>query len=204
MEQAKVEYFKNKLYEERKNITEILNRLDEDMGLGESLMENTSELSSYDNHPGDLGSETFENEKNRALKANETTHLKMVDAALEKINRQKYGICEMCGQPISYERLDAVPYAALCISCEKHKKPDYRSYWPDRPIEEDVIGHPFGSDNKDSEDYTGYDGEDVWQELESYNSVNYMAWDDEEDENMQGVVEETDKISNEQYRRQLP
>jgi peptidoglycan/xylan/chitin deacetylase (PgdA/CDA1 family) len=67
----------------------------------------------------------------------------------------------------------------------------------------DMLCFPFGSYNKDAEDYTGYDGEDVWQELESYNSVNYMLWD-EEDESMQGIVEETDKISNEQYKRQLP
>lgn len=203
MDALRAEHFKRKLYNERESIVRILNRLDEDMGLGESLRDSTSELSSYDNHPGDMGSETFEMEKNRALKANEVTHLRMVDDALRKIDEGKYGICEMCGREISDERLEAVSYAKLCIDCERYGEHHARDYWQDRPIEETVIGYPFGSNNRDSEDYTGYDGEDVWQELESYNSLNYTLWD-EEDESMQGIVEETDKISNEQYRRQLP
>lgn len=197
------EYFKKKLNEEKGNITQVINRLEEDMGLTGSLRDNISELSSYDNHPADIASETFEIEKNRALKANEVTHLRMVNEALDRIDNGKYGICEFCGKEISVERLEAIPFANLCITCETKEKPGYMTYFQDRPIEETVIGYPFGSDNRDAEDYTGYDGEDVWQELESYNSRNYMLWEDEDD-NMQGVVEETDKISNEQYRRQLP
>lgn len=203
MDKERLEHFKNKLYEEMERTNGIIKRLQEDMGLGESIRDNTSELSSYDNHPADLGSETFEIEKNRALKANEVTHLKMVQDALNKIENGNYGICEICGREIDEERLEAVPYATLCIDCQRNEVPDYRSYYQDRPIEETVEGYPFGSHNRDPEDYTGYDGEDVWQELESYDSPNYLLWDDE-DENMQGVVEETDKISNEQYRRQLP
>lgn len=212
MDNEKIEYFRKKLYEEKENISEVMSRLQEDMGLGESLKDSTSELSSYDNHPGDIASETFEVEKNRALKSNEVTHLKMIDDALLRMDGGSYGICKFCGKEINLDRLEAVPFTDLCIDCESNEKPNYqshfekpnyKSYSQDRPIEETVIGYPFGNSNMDSEDYTGYDGEDTWQELESYNSLNYMLWDDE-DENMQGIVEETDKISNEQYKRQLP
>lgn len=203
MDKERMEYYRKKLNEEKSNMAEKIDRLQEDMGLGDSLRDNTSELSSYDNHPADIASETFELEKNRALKANEVTHLRMVEDALDRINRGTFGKCEFCGKEIEEERLEAVPFTNLCIYCETHEKPNFRTYWEDNPVEETVLGYSFGSTNRDPEDYTGYDGEDVWQELESYNSLNYMLWDDE-DESMQGIVEETDKISNEQYRRQLP
>jgi YteA family regulatory protein len=204
MDRDKLEYFRKRLYEERDNIYHILEGLEEEMGVETSLRDSTSELSSYDNHPGDLASETFEIEKNRALRANETTHLAAIDDALGRIDSGRFGKCEICGREIAGERLDALPYARTCIECEKTREPNYKTCWQDRPVEETVIGYPFGSINKDPDDYTGYDGEDVWQELESFNSPNLLLWDDEEDENMQGVVEEVDKISNEQYRRQLP
>lgn len=202
MDNKKLDYFRDRLLKEKEKVAEIINGLDHG-GLDDSLRDSTSELSSYDNHPADIGTETFEIERNRGLRANEVTQLKMIERALEKIDKGGYGTCEICGREIDGERLEALPSASLCIDCKETRVPDSLTYWQDRPIEETVIGYPFGSTNKDNEDYTGYDGEDVWQELESFNSINYMLWDDE-DESMQGIVEETDKISNEQYKRQLP
>lgn len=196
-------YYKKILIKEKENIKDVIKGL-EDNGLDGSLRESTSELSLADNHPADIASETFEIERNRALKSNEVTQLRMVEDALDRIEKGTYGICKLCGKEISSERLNVIPYTNLCIKCEETKVPNSRSFWQDRPIEETVIGYPFGSTNKDSDDYTGYDGEDTWQELESFNSLNYMMWDDDEDEDDQGVVELTDKISNEQYKRQLP
>ncbi|MFW6287518.1 MAG: hypothetical protein ACOC2J_02055 [bacterium] len=62
-----------------------------------SQQESTSELSSYDNHPGDVGSETFEREMDLGLKDNTFTLLKQVDDALDKIESGSYGICQKCG-----------------------------------------------------------------------------------------------------------
>ncbi|HBM79826.1 MAG: TraR/DksA C4-type zinc finger protein [Clostridiales bacterium] len=203
MDRKDIEYFKKRLEDEKADIERKIKRIDENLGVGDSLRDGISELSSYDNHPADIASETFEAEKNRALKANEMNYFKRIEDALERINNGKYGICEICGREIEKERLNAVPYANLCIDCEKTKKQNYKTYSKDRPVEEEVSGYPFSKNGMSEEDYTGYDGEDTWQELESYNSINYMLQDDDEDENMQGVVEKTDKISNEQYKRQL-
>ena len=43
--------------------------------------------------------------------------------ALKKLNTHKFGICESCGEPISQKRLDAVPWAALCINCKEMLSP---------------------------------------------------------------------------------
>lgn len=46
--------------------------------------------------------------------------LKYIDSALEKIENGNYGICEMCDEPISLQRLKAKPHARYCIDCREH------------------------------------------------------------------------------------
>ncbi|RYC12030.1 TraR/DksA family transcriptional regulator [Ciceribacter ferrooxidans] len=45
------------------------------------------------------------------------TELKAIDAALKRIEQGTFGICVTCGQPISEERLDAVPHTPFCQDC---------------------------------------------------------------------------------------
>lgn len=54
----------------------------------------------------------------RALRDN----LRDVDRALEKFDRGVYGICERCGRPIGIERLEALPWAELCIACKQETR----------------------------------------------------------------------------------
>jgi DnaK suppressor protein len=46
-------------------------------------------------------------------------NLKDVEHALGKMERGTYGVCERCGEPVGEERLDAIPWARLCISCKQ-------------------------------------------------------------------------------------
>lgn len=48
--------------------------------------------------------------------------LKQVDEALEKIKREKYGQCEGCGEAINERRLEALPFAKLCINCQEEEE----------------------------------------------------------------------------------
>lgn len=45
--------------------------------------------------------------------------VEQIDEALEKLHQGTYGICESCGGPIRAERLDALPYATRCITCQR-------------------------------------------------------------------------------------
>ncbi|MHA3978594.1 TraR/DksA family transcriptional regulator [Halovulum sp. GXIMD14794] len=45
--------------------------------------------------------------------------IQMIRAALDRIEKGTYGICAKCGDPISEERLDAVPHAPLCRDCAR-------------------------------------------------------------------------------------
>lgn len=51
----------------------------------------------------------------RALRSN----LRDVERALAKIDGGTYGTCERCGNPIGSERLEALPWALLCIDCKQ-------------------------------------------------------------------------------------
>jgi len=43
--------------------------------------------------------------------------IQLIDAALERIKSNKYGLCQFCGEPIAKERLTALPFATTCIRC---------------------------------------------------------------------------------------
>ena len=69
----------------------------------------------YDNHPGDMGTELFEREKDMALNVHAGSELDKVESALQAMEDGSYGKCEVCQKDIPFERLEAVPYTTLCI-----------------------------------------------------------------------------------------
>ncbi len=62
--------------------------------------------------------ETLELEKRLALENRIRQEMAKVEHALEKIKNGTYGMCDNCGQPISPERLEALPQASLCLNCK--------------------------------------------------------------------------------------
>ena len=70
------------------------------------------------NHLADDATEVFTRERNLALRGNAEDLLAQVEAALQRLDEGTYGICARCGQPIAEERLEALPYATLCITCQ--------------------------------------------------------------------------------------
>jgi DnaK suppressor protein len=46
--------------------------------------------------------------------------IKAIDAALERLKRGEYGICEECDEPISEKRLRAVPWTRYCLNCQEN------------------------------------------------------------------------------------
>ncbi len=62
--------------------------------------------------------ESFELEKRVALEKQVRANLAEIDHALDKFKKGTYGLCDICGQPIPAERLEAMPHANLCLSCK--------------------------------------------------------------------------------------
>jgi DnaK suppressor protein len=59
-----------------------------------------------------------ETDVEQAILDNEKALLAEVQQALARIENGTYGICTNCGQPISEKRLEAIPWASLCVTCE--------------------------------------------------------------------------------------
>ncbi len=78
-----------------------------------SLLEETGDLSI--DHIADSATETYLRELDEGLEETATHVLVEIDAALARIEDGTYGRCSACGGWINEERLEAVPYATLCI-----------------------------------------------------------------------------------------
>lgn len=64
-------------------------------------------------------SQVFDQQRDLALRDRAQHHLSLVDAALARLDAGTYGRCQRCGQPIPHERLEALPWAAYCIACQR-------------------------------------------------------------------------------------
>ena len=73
------------------------------------------ELSSADQHPAELATETIERELDQSVLEHVEAELVEVQAALQRLDEGKYGLCEGCSQPISDGRLEAMPAARYCV-----------------------------------------------------------------------------------------
>jgi RNA polymerase-binding protein DksA len=73
------------------------------------------ELSTADQHPAELATDTFEQERELTILEMLDGQLRDVDYALSRLEQGTYGICEACGKPIAEARLEARPAARFCI-----------------------------------------------------------------------------------------
>ena len=64
-------------------------------------------------------SHVFEQQRDLALRDRSRTELSLVEAALRRLDDGSYGLCTTCGSPIAPERLEAIPWAPLCIACAR-------------------------------------------------------------------------------------
>lgn len=108
--------FKSALLDERKRLAAAIEYLHSE---NPSMEEESGEEAGIDNHPGDLATITLDREIDFTLEEADERVLAAVDAALARIEEGTYGICTSCGQAISEERLEARPWAELCIDCAR-------------------------------------------------------------------------------------
>jgi RNA polymerase-binding protein DksA len=66
----------------------------------------------------DSASDDIDRKMIEALGSQELKRLKLIDSALTRIQQGKYGLCVKCGKRIPQERLEAIPYALMCIECK--------------------------------------------------------------------------------------
>ena len=76
------------------------------------------ELSGYSMHMADAGTDNFDREFALSLVSNEQEALYEIEEAVKRLDQSTFGLCEVCEKPIRKERLEAVPFARLCVRCQ--------------------------------------------------------------------------------------
>jgi len=102
----------------RQRDIEELKRFEQDTTFQGDQREAYDELSGYDQHPADVGTETFQRELDATILGVLNQDAAQVEEALERRRAGTYGTCDRCGRPIGAERLEARPEATLCIDCQ--------------------------------------------------------------------------------------
>jgi len=87
-----------------------------------SPREASGDLSAYTVHMADMAADTYERELSMNIVSSEQELLYQIDDALKRLDDGTFGTCQQCSQPILMSRLKAVPYASLCIACQRTKE----------------------------------------------------------------------------------
>lgn len=151
---------KKMLEEDKKNIEEQLDLDSKYTNKNASLRETSGELSAYDNHPADLGTELFERERESALEDHQDSELDKINDALDAFKDGSYGICKECGKDIPFERLEALPSTLYCIE----HTPD-QTVSDHRPVEEDILEPSNANTFRHGERQGVIDTEDSFEEV---------------------------------------
>jgi DnaK suppressor protein len=110
MDESFLRKMKNSLVKLKEEILRNLAAESEDF---RNIIENLDPKDLADIAADDIDRKTLE-----ALGSQELKRLQLIESALARIENRKYGICAKCSKKIPRERLEAIPYALLCIECK--------------------------------------------------------------------------------------
>jgi DnaK suppressor protein len=119
MNQKQRKHLEKRLLQERERALRALAQFDE--RARDIIMGDDGELTNYPLHLADEGTDTMEQEKDFLLASNEGRRLYEIDDALRMLYKEpeRYGKCMTCGSQIVFDRLDLVPWAKLCVDCQR-------------------------------------------------------------------------------------
>ena len=115
-----LKHFEDRLLEERKKLLGQLGYLERT--LNQTQRDSAGDLSAYSFHMADMGTDAMEREKTFLFASAEGRLLYSVDEALRRLYRNEYGVCASCGKEIGKPRLDAIPHASLCVTCQEKQE----------------------------------------------------------------------------------
>ncbi|NWK56013.1 TraR/DksA C4-type zinc finger protein [Verrucomicrobiaceae bacterium N1E253] len=94
--------------------------LDAMYGVTHDTLKNTDgmETGAGGQHTGDAGSDSYDRDFALNLLAKEQDALNEIEQAIDRCNRGVYGVCEMSGEKIPKERLEAIPFARFTVQCQ--------------------------------------------------------------------------------------
>ncbi|MBA5636022.1 TraR/DksA C4-type zinc finger protein [Duganella sp. LX20W] len=103
---------------------DLLSQLADDLDPGTDVL--APAVLEVEASPADNASNRTLNELVHETAEHTARHLQVVRHALAKFDDGSYGLCETCGEPIGYSRLNARPEARLCIACQTREEKPHR------------------------------------------------------------------------------
>lgn len=110
-----LEYFRGLIMDKRQAAQEDIERMRGQLADAREQSENDT---AYSFHMADAGTDAMEREKLYLMIARQQKYVGYLERALERIENGTYGICKVTGNPISKERLEAVPHTEISIEAK--------------------------------------------------------------------------------------
>jgi DnaK suppressor protein len=120
--ERRLRLLEKRLLEEREQVLKELGFFDENYH--DTTRSASGDLSAYSFHMADQGTDAMEREKAFLFASKEGRQLYAIDEALRRLYASpgRFGNCVECGDLIKWERLEALPYATLCIACKEREE----------------------------------------------------------------------------------
>lgn len=120
LSKEQLKQFRQLLITERAKLASEIRSLAQDAA--KSPREASGDLSAYTVHMADMAADTYDRELSMNIVSSEQELLYQIDDALKRLDDGTFGVCQQCSQPITMSRLKAVPYASMCIACQRTKE----------------------------------------------------------------------------------
>lgn len=104
------------------NLLELRERLTSQMS--GRAKESAEEMDSYSLHMADAGTDNFDRDFALSLLSADQDAIYEIDAAIKRIQRGTYGVCELTGQPIPKARLEAIPWTRFTVEAQAQLERD--------------------------------------------------------------------------------
>ena len=112
LKKKELDIFKKRLEDMRKSVLKQLKgTVDE--------VKRPTEATGYSQHQADQGTDDFDRTISLEVTNQEWTVLKQIERALQKLEENTYGICDISGEEIPKARLEAVPYATMTVKAQE-------------------------------------------------------------------------------------
>lgn len=111
--------FRKLIEQEKQRVLERLGMIEEEI---QGLQSGQTGNQSYSNHMADIGTDAMETEQAFMHASQGTDYLLALEAAIKRVEKGTYGVCDSCGEKIPPRRLEAYLAAMLCVACKSKRE----------------------------------------------------------------------------------
>jgi DnaK suppressor protein len=112
LKKADIEKFRQRLLEMRLRFTQLVKHVNDEV-------KTPDESKGYSQHQADEGTDDFYRNVSLQVSDEEYKILRQIDRALEKMDENTYGVCDISNEEIPIARLEAIPYATMTVKSQE-------------------------------------------------------------------------------------